>query len=215
MIELVKPTIAYRESFLQGADDFASEGRIDSTYATFLGYDHRSIETHFVQFVHDLRGLSNEARVNAGWYMDYVYWLVDGGEYIGQASVRPELRSPYLLTYGGHIGYSIRPSKRRQGYGKHILALALNRAHSINLHRVLVTCDADNIGSRKIIEHNGGVFESSIPMTRSTFRAEGRTGSDPMEKLRYWIDLRKTGDQTAKEACRTKNTEFMPPRGSN
>ena len=201
MIKLVKPTIAHRESFLQGADDFASEGRIDSTYATFLGYDHCSIETHFVQFVYDLSGLSNQARVNAGWYLDYVYWLVDEGEYIGQASVRPELRTPYLLTYGGHIGYSIRPSKRRQGYGKNILALALDRALSIDLYRVLVTCDADNIGSRKIIEHNGGVFESAIPMTRSTFRAEGRTGGEPMEKLRYWIDLREIADQTIKDVC--------------
>ncbi len=201
MIKLVKPTVAHRERFLQGADDFASEGRIDSTYATFLGYDHRSIETHFVQFVHDLRSLGAQARVNAGWYLDYVYWLVDEEEYIGQASVRPELRTPYLITYGGHIGYSIRPSKRRQGYGRNILALALERAHSIDLCRVLVTCDADNIGSRKIIEHNGGVFESAIPMTRNTFRAEGRTGDKPMKKLRYWIDLREISGQTTEDRC--------------
>ena len=154
-----------------------------------------------MQFVHELRGLSTQARVNAGWYLDYVYWLVDEGEYIGQASVRPELHTPYLLTYGGHIGYSIRPSKRRRGYGKHILALALNRAPSIDLYRVLVTCDADNIGSRKIIEHNGGVFESAIPMTRNTLRAEGRTGDKPMEKLRYWIDLREINGQTTIDGC--------------
>ena len=38
-------------------------------------------------------------------------------------------------------------------------------------------------------------------MTRSTFRAEGRTGSEPMEKLRYWIDLRKSSDQTTEDGC--------------
>ena len=119
MIELVKPTIAYRESFLQGADDFASEGRIDSTYATFFrirpSFDRDALRAAGTRST----WLSNAARVNAGWYVDYVYWLVDGGEYI-QAKLPfvLELRSPYLLTYGGHIGYSIRPSKRRQGYGK-------------------------------------------------------------------------------------------------
>ncbi len=199
MSTLVKPTIAYRDSFLQGAHDFAQEGRLDSTYSIFLGYDLRSMQDQFVQFVHDLRGLGDEARRQKGWYLDHVFWLIDGNEYIGQASIRPELASPYLLTYGGHIGYSIRPSKRLKGYGREILALALESARKIDLRRVLVTCDADNVGSRRIIEHNGGQFESAIEMTRSTFRAEGRTSGGRMEKLRYWIDLSDAPDGAREE----------------
>lgn len=123
--------------------------------------------------------------------------MIDCDEYIGQASIRPELCTSYLLTYGGHIGYSIRPSKRRQGWGKKILALALYEARELGLKRALVTCDSDNIGSRKIIEHNGGQFESAIGMTRSTFRTEGRKTDGALEKLRYWIDL-----QTAEQPSR-------------
>ena len=76
----------------------------------------------------------------------------------------------------GHIGYEIRPSKRRQGYDTKILRLGLEKARELDLHRVLVTCDEDNIGSKKIIEHNGGMFENAIEI-------EG----DTVKKLRYWI----------------------------
>ena len=59
----------------------------------------------------------------------------------------------------------------------------------MGLKRVLVTCDSDNIGSRKIIEHNGGRFESAMNMTTRTFRTEGRKPARRIDKLRYWIDL--------------------------
>jgi predicted acetyltransferase len=44
---------------------------------------------------------------------------------------------------------------------------------------LLVTCDDDNIGSRKIIEKNGGVFEGLVKNTR-----------EMVAKRRYWIELK-------------------------
>ena len=186
MQSLVTPSVLYRDSFLAGAAEFLAEGRFDSTYARSLGYGSDSLADQFPQFVRDLKGLADAARAR---YPDRVLWLVHDGEYIGQTSIRSELSTPYLLTYGGHIGYSIRPSRRCRGYGKAILALTLEVAREIGLRRVLVTCDSDNIGSRKIIEHNGGQFESAMAMLSRTFRAEGRKPAPLIEKLRYWIDL--------------------------
>ncbi|MDE2706256.1 MAG: hypothetical protein OXI35_14395, partial [Gemmatimonadota bacterium] len=68
-------------------------------------------------------------------------------------------------------------------------ALTLEVSREIGLRRVLVTCDSDNIGSRKIIEHNGGQFESAMAMPNQAFRAEDRKPAPLIEKLRYWIDL--------------------------
>jgi predicted acetyltransferase len=56
--------------------------------------------------------------------------------------------------------------------------LGLEKARELGLRRVLVTCDEDNIGSKKIIEHNGGQYENAIQI-------EG----DKVKKLRYWIDI--------------------------
>ena len=185
---LVLPGVEYRRSFLEGAAEFAAGGRLDSTYAPFLGYDLAGLDVDFAGFVAGLRRLAEPARVQQAGYRDRVLWLVDDGDYIGQASLRPELGTPYLLTYGGHIGYSIRPSRRRRGYGRRILALALEACVDFGLPRVLVTCDEDNTASRRIIEANGGRFESGLIMDPAAVRAEGRPGEE-VRKLRYWFDL--------------------------
>ena len=185
MCFLTTPSECYRESFLQGAAEFSAEGRLDSTYAVFLGYSLRTLERQFSAFAHDLATLGQ----SGSRYVDRVLWLIDQGEYIGQISIRPELCTSYLITYGGHIGYSIRPSRRRLGYGKKILTLSLEASRDMGLHRILVTCDSDNIASRKIIEANGGRFEKAMKMDARAFRAQGREQHPGVEKLRYWIDL--------------------------
>jgi len=188
MQSLVSPSVLYRGSFLEGAAEFLAEGRFDSTYARSLGYDSDALADQFPRFVRDLKALADTTGLQVR-YPDRVLWLVHDGEYIGQTSIRPELSTPYLLTYGGHIGYSIRPSRRCRGYGKAILALTLGVSQEMGMRRVLVTCDSDNMGSRKIIEYNGGQFESAMAMPSQAFRAEGRKPAPRIEKLRYWIDL--------------------------
>jgi predicted acetyltransferase len=95
---------------------------------------------------------------------------------LGTARLRHRLNES-LRNAGGHIGYDIRPSERRKGYGNAILAMVLPRARELGLRRVLLTCAADNVASARIIERNGGVLES-----------RGRL-PDGRELLRYWIDL--------------------------
>ena len=79
---------------------------------------------------------------------------------------------------GGHIGYEIRPSRRKQEYGKLILKYGLEQAKAFALERVLLTCDEDNLGSRKIIESQGGKLEYIIEVERW-----------PVPVCRYWISL--------------------------
>ena len=65
---LVQPSPAYRETFLQGAAEFAAEGRLDSTYAAFLGYDLNLLERDFIGFVEALLKLHDLDRLPAGWF---------------------------------------------------------------------------------------------------------------------------------------------------
>ena len=186
---LATPCDCFEQSFLSGAAEFHDEERLHSTYAESLGYNLRQLQCSFPAFVMDLKRLGDKSRIRNVGYCDKVFWLTDRDEFVGQASIRPELSTSYLITYGGHIGYSIRPSKRNRGYGTKILALALEKASDLGLGKALVTCDSDNLASRKIIERNGGVFESSMAMRGEILSIEGRSNEENVDKLRYWIDL--------------------------
>lgn len=83
-----------------------------------------------------------------------------------------------LEDIGGHIGYRIRPDERGKGYGTQILKLTLPYARTLGLERVLLTCDADNIRSARVIVANGGVLTS-----------EGHSPLRGARVCRYWIAL--------------------------
>jgi predicted acetyltransferase len=113
-----------------------------------------------------LRALDDEARgVNLlpGLVPQSVYWLVrrdpTGLVIVGASRLRHRLNAA-LEDVGGHIGYDVRATERRKGYGTLLLARTLERARELGLPRVLLTCDSDNIASARIIEKNGGVLAS-------------------------------------------------------
>ncbi|HAQ40064.1 MAG TPA: GNAT family N-acetyltransferase [Clostridiales bacterium] len=85
---------------------------------------------------------------------------------IGSIQLR-HLLTPELEKHGGHIGYGIRPSERRKGYGKQQLLLALNEAYN---------CDKDNVPSMKTAISCGGILTCENIY-------EGKT------QQIYWIDL--------------------------
>ncbi|MBQ4166062.1 MAG: GNAT family N-acetyltransferase [Oscillospiraceae bacterium] len=80
---------------------------------------------------------------------------------VGMIQIRHYLND-FLEKFGGHIGYSVRPSERRKGYAKEMLKMALPCCKEIGLEKVLITCIDGNIGSEKTILANGGIYESTV-----------------------------------------------------
>ncbi len=78
---------------------------------------------------------------------------------VGLINCRWHIDHPILGEWGGHIGYSVRPSERRKGYAKEMLRQALELYRVRETDRVLVTCDVGNTASERTILANGGVFE--------------------------------------------------------
>ncbi len=175
-MQLILPTITYKDSFLKAVKEYHAVKVADRRNIYSLNIE--ELENDFPSYISKLLSESDGKDLPEGYVPQTTYWLVDNGEFIGRVSIRHVL-TEFLLKEGGHIGYDIRPSKRKMGYGKKILELALPKAKEIGLDKVLVTCDETNIGSKKIIEANGGIFENAVTTT------EGRP-----KKLRYWIDIR-------------------------
>ncbi|MFZ5354856.1 MAG: GNAT family N-acetyltransferase [Bacillota bacterium] len=94
---------------------------------------------------------------------------------IGSIQLRHSL-TPELEQHGGHIGYGIRPSERKKGYGKQQLSLVLDVARQMGILKVLITCDKENIASAKTAISCGG-------------RLAGENIYDNKPQLIYWIDL--------------------------
>lgn len=169
MLFLARPSVAYKESFLTGLREFQAEGRNSA-------WEYSDTANHFEGFVQKLLNMRDFPQ--SGKVRDSIYWLINDSTFIGRLSLRHDLTSS-LLQYGGHIGYEIRPTNRRQGYGKMILGLGLEKAKTIGLRRALVTCDDSNVASAKIIEANGGVLENIVLLN----------GHDVATR-RYWIQLK-------------------------
>ena len=151
-------------------------GAVDEFQAEQVNVDHYRLELHsreaFVEFVGHLEAESHLEAVARfpGWVPQTTLWWVDGDEYLGRLAIRHRLTES-LLQYGGHIGYDVRPSARRHGHATAMLRASLPLAHALGIERALVTCDHDNVGSRKVIEANGGVEDRHNAL-----------------KLRYWVD---------------------------
>ena len=85
----------------------------------------------------------------------------DENRLLGLIQVRLELKG-YLVEFGGHIGYCVRPAERRKGYAKEMLRQALAISKKEGLTKVMVTCLEDNIGSAKTIEACDGIYEKTV-----------------------------------------------------
>ena len=102
--------------------------------------------------------------------------LFRAGGHLGErgAALRVEL--------GGHIGYHVRPSARRQGVASAALREVVRRAAGIGLAEVLVTCDESNLASRRTAESAGGVLTRTRPVD------DYGIGHDFLEPTcHYWI----------------------------
>ena len=95
---------------------------------------------------------------NEEWVPSESYLLVreEDNKVVGMINLRIVLNES-LKKFGGHIGYSIRPSERKKGYNKINLYLILKRCYELGLSDVLLDCSVDNPGSYKTMESLGGV----------------------------------------------------------
>ncbi len=105
-----------------------------------------------------------------------VFFLInEKQEILGAIDIRHRLND-YLLSYGGHIGYGVRPSYRGRGLAAKMLSMALPYVKKLGIDRALITCDKENPASAQTILRCGGVLEDERFL-------EGEWVQ------RYWIEL--------------------------
>lgn len=164
---LVELSAELKNEFLAMAEEYRRDG--DERYQSAL--------ENFSRYFERLKMLAAGENLPAGLVRGNTFFLLSGGKMIGSGGLRHRLNAE-LAVMGGHIGYNVRPSERRKGYGSLILQLTMEKAREIGLERVFLTCDADNIASAKIIEKNGGGLAA-----QTIYKKTGKLISQ------YWIWL--------------------------
>lgn len=176
MPELALPTTRVHASFTAAMEEFLAEGRGIRGDDSMIGREIREHASRWADpaaFSRYVRSLRDQAREDSprpdGHVPSTTLWWLSGDEYLGRIAIRHRLTAS-LLDCGGQIGYDIRSGARRRGHATAMLAAALPVAGALGIDPVLITCDEDNGGSRKVIEANGGVLEDKRGI-----------------KLRYWV----------------------------
>jgi len=153
-VRLVMPCLEYWESYKNSYNEIDHNGCVKG-----MDWDGHSEPSIYFQDAQDMRDGNNLGDLVPATN----FWIMAGDEYVGRMSIRHELND-WLRNYGGHVGYEIKTSARRNGYATKAMKLAVDYCKAeLSLAELLVTCADDNIPSIKIIENNGGVLNETKP----------------------------------------------------
>lgn len=91
----------------------------------------------------------------------------------------------YIVMYAGHIGYGVERAYRGSRYAARACRLLLPLAKAHGLDPLWITCNPDNLASRRTCELAGATLLEVVTLPRNTdlYRRGER------EKCRYRIDL--------------------------
>ncbi len=142
--EYESQAIDYIKEFYEYNSEINGSGGLDRYVDNYDGW--------LEKLENDRKCIPNEERVPAE-----TYFLVreSDNRIVGMINIRLTLNDR-LKKFGGHIGYSIRPTERQKGYNKVNLYLALLCCQKHGIDQVFMDCDKENLGSAKTMQALGG-----------------------------------------------------------
>lgn len=156
-MDFIRPSLEYLDSYLEAYSYFEKEKSIFSRITA------EEIRRDKEVYIDGLNNLITEKYYEANSFLitSTTYWLVDTEkkEFIGYVEVYHRLTEE-VYNANGHIDCVVAPQHRKKGYGSKLGAKGLEIAKELKLCEILINCDCDNIGLKKIIKNNQGVFSS-------------------------------------------------------
>jgi predicted acetyltransferase len=108
----------------------------------------------------------------------------DTGEEMGGINLRVG-STPHLHLYAGHIGYTVYPPHRGHRYAARSLRLLVSIAEQLRFTSLWITCDPDNLSSRRSAELAGAEFVEIVDVPEDCIIHR----SGHKRKCRYRLDV--------------------------
>lgn len=108
----------------------------------------------------------------------------DRREELGRINLRAQ-NNLHIELYAGHIGYSVHPAYRGHRYASRAVRQLIPLARRLGIDPIWITCDPDNIASRRSCELAGAKLVEIVDVPeRCIIHRNGHT-----RKCRYRLDL--------------------------
>jgi len=157
---LIKPSYEHKEQILDMVKEWAEYNvthLTDPSPRSIFIKDYSNFDKYIDEFKQE------EINPKEGFVPATTYFALDKERnvIVGAIQIRHYLNE-HLRNSGGHIGDGVRPSERRKGYATEMIGLALQICKNMGLDRVMISCNENNIGSKKSILNNGGIYERTV-----------------------------------------------------
>jgi predicted acetyltransferase len=183
-LELQLPTLEHKVAAENFKSEF-SEKQEPVIYGSAL-FD----QMEFEQWLAHNTNNRHESTVNIGWVTATTFFAVKKHDLkiIGMIDIRHNLGNEFLAQYGGHVGYSVRPSERRKGYATEMLRMGIEYAKSLKIEKMMIACFSDNTPSIKTIEKCGAVLTETKPYIGGQLCMNIPHSEEKFVNV-YWIEL--------------------------
>ena len=152
-IELVEASKMYEKQAMAYRQEFIDYGEKEINGSSgFIGYDNYDDWLEKITAQKEIKCSLTDTPATT-----YFMLRKDDNKIIGSIQLRHHLTEE-LLKDGGNIGYGICPSERGRGYGTKQLSLALDKAKTLGLDKVMISCSKDNRVSAYVAIRNGGIL---------------------------------------------------------
>ena len=156
MLKLVKPCLEMKKLIAPYVEDYREDTslfKVNMPKNLLAYWD----DDDFSGYVENLRYKETSEDLPNGYVNSSTYWLMNDEEHLGMFEIRHKL-TPKLIQQGGNIAYTVAPSQRGKGYAVNGVELCLREARKLGLKEVLITCDAGNEISFKVIQKAINLF---------------------------------------------------------
>ena len=153
---LIEPTEEYLSQIEDYKKEFLSSGEIPSGSSSLENFD------DITEWLHRTRILANENDNISGIVPQIQYLCIRKGDnrLVGMICLRRVL-TDYLSKFAGNVGYSIRKSERRHGYGHEQLRLALEKFRILGMSTIIICCSDANEAAARVAISCGAIREGS------------------------------------------------------